>query len=230
MNLRKVLKYAGKTAATIVCPPVGLALWPKKSGNKVLAALGGVALSFASTVFQITRTDIYDNPKVISSGNYPKSTTTGIVSCLSSPLLHYLTSFNITTLDKDGEVEYSIRGDDVVTFENGEYKLNLSPDKEFFVGNFPFIGYPYKSLAKSQEKVRGYEQKLEQALSQGDVFTARDLRGKLDNAVLELKKTGSNYEMIRQEFQKAVDRANSELETLAAGIHNKKNQTQGEQK
>ncbi len=230
MDYKKIAKYAGKTAATIVCPPLGFALWPKKAEKRLGAAAVGLVVSgmFNVGILSWQKKQVYDNISVI--GKTPVSVVNW-GEIFSSPIAFYFDAPNKTRLKKVKK-SYFVQGDDVVTFNNGKYNLNFSSERKF--GSFAG-----KSVAQAQEQVKmhekqfqekitKYEKILEAYLKQGSLLDARRERENLDKLKLlkqeKLGKLEANLEAVTKEyietktvFQEAVDKMNSELECLAQG-------------
>jgi len=216
MDYEKALKYAGKTAkiigkigATIVCPPVGLALWPKNAINK--AGLGFVGVIFSglsSAVIVGHENKIYDNPSVsIIKG--PPSVAVGIGELFFSPMAFYLSSKPLTRIEKDKNF-YFVSGDDIINFNNGKYSLSFPPNKKFCSS----IDSDKKSVTRAEEQVEKYKKLLFDYTQKGDLISARRVREKLDSAKTDLEKTTEGYDEAKSIFQEAVDKMNSELECL----------------
>ncbi|MDP3027188.1 MAG: hypothetical protein Q8N63_05745, partial [Nanoarchaeota archaeon] len=203
------LKYAGKTAAIIACPPLGLALLPKNGIYRALAACGGGVLSFLAGGLLINLSDktLYDSPQVsveTSPVNFPRN----MIELLTSPIALHFDTRDETSLEKD-KISYNIVGDDVITFNNGEYQLNFGCERKFSAGN------DYISVKQVGEQVTKYEKLLDAYRQKGDIFSARRAEGRLHWARKCLEKTTASYKATKAEFQAAVDGMNSELETLA---------------
>lgn len=213
MDYKKLLKYAGKTAATIACPPLGLALWMKK--YKGLAATVGIVLSFALNSGQVMSNlvskKIYDNPEIKISyfpkdfSGYYDNVPRVILEAFTSPLAFY---FDNRTGGNTYLGEHSIAGKDAITFNNGKYQLNFSEDRKFNLGD----GQGYFSVKEAQENVCKYKDILEYYRQKGDIFSARRARESLGKANLDLEKVTASYRTVKSEFRIVVDKMNSELE------------------
>jgi len=216
MDYEKALKYAGKTAktigkigATIVCPPVGLALWPKKAINKAGAGFIGVLFSmFPSITILDHENKIYDNPPV-SIIKAPSFSAVGIGEAFFSPMALYFYSEPSTRIEKDSNF-YFVFGDDIINFNNGKYSLNFPCNKGFFSST----DHNEKSVAQAEEQVGKYKRLIFDYAQKGDLISARRAREKLDSARTNLEKVTKGYDEIKSVFQEAVDKMNSELECL----------------
>lgn len=193
-KFKKIAKYTGKTLATIACPPLGLALWPKKEGKRIVGGIVGIILSISSSIGMITtkEKDVYDNPpiKIVSE----PSPIVGVGGFFASPIVFYFNATYKTSLEKDDKY-YLIWGNDIVTFNDKKYNLNFDYGRKF---GYSLVG---KSVAQAQEQVKKY-------LEKGDVLKARKAQANLEIVTKEYNET-------KAVFQEAVDKMNSELECLA---------------
>jgi len=216
MNYKDFLKYAGKTAATIACPPLGAALYFKK--HKAGAALVGAVLSFVLNIRIISlgleQKKVYDNPHVMVNyfqkdfSGYNDNIPRVISELFASPLTLY---FDMHTGGETTLGHYHVEGKDVITFNNGKYQLNFDKKRVFRESN----SSRDISVEQAGEQVKTCKKTLEKCLSEGNLFAARKAREKLENANNNLKNVTDYHTKINAEFQAVVDKMNSELETLA---------------
>lgn len=210
MDYKKIAKYAGKTVATIVCPPIGLALWQKKAGNKFGGTAVGVVISLVSAIGinGLTQKQIYDNPLVESRREIDSLLNLGEV--FTSPIVAYFDVPIKTVLNKEGTFYY-IWGNDVIAFNNGKYNLNFGSKRKF--GN----SFKGKSVNQIEEQTIKYERLKLVCRGKGDIFSARRAKESLDKAKTNLYAIIKEYNETKTVFQEAVDKMNSELECLAQG-------------
>lgn len=216
MDYEKALKYAGKTAktigkigATIVCPPVGLTLWPKEiEGKFVAGVIGSIISLFSSGIIMDHENKIHNNPSV-SIINEPPFSAVSVGEAFFSPMAFYLSSEPLTRIKKDKN-SYVVSGDDIINFNNGKYSLNFPCNREFYDSITPYE----KSVAQAEEQVEKYKKLLFDYTQKGDLISARRAREKIDSAKTNLEKVTKEYNEVKSVFQEAVDKMNSELECL----------------
>ena len=143
-RLKQVGKIAGKTLATVVCPPFGGALWGKNLAERLKGAyfgmVGSAIFSIASIPFLATcgSREYYDNPSLYT-GLTPSSMISPLILGLTSPGAFILDHSYKTDLCKSGEdgkqsnpnFKCFVKGKDVIQFNNGRYSLNFPIEKEF---------------------------------------------------------------------------------------------------
>jgi len=215
MKFKKIAEYTGKTLATIVCPPVGLALWGKK--ERGTAFLSGMLLSMLSTIYPavLSGDEIYDNPPMVR-GRQPISSVRTILGGCFSPLAFYVdgTTKATTLILNNNEREhviYSIEGYDAVSFQNGRYRLNFGKDRRFRAGD----RFSWENVEEAEKQVERLQRTLDDYVSEGNISKARQVREKLTRVQNRLQETLERYNQTRTAFQEAIDKMNSELEILA---------------
>ena len=199
----KTLVIAGKTLATIVCPPVGVASWFKKASERGrafgLATILSVGLSAIIDFGIMPKARIYDNPSI--KVPYVHKTFRIVPGIVFSPLAVYLDGEHATRL-REGDLleakDYDIQGSDVIQFNDGKYTLNFPLEKKFSANKVY-----WQSVQQAQNEFDRYHE-------QGNILKARKAKERLEEVT-------ANYNELKGKFQQAVDKMNSELEQLAEG-------------
>ncbi len=213
-GLKTAGKYVGKTAATIACPPLGLALWGKTLEGRAIGGFLGVMLSGAVSIgvlgFNGGAKQIYNQPEVARVTHWPESAR-NFGASFFSPLYFYFNKEKITSVDMGGEKAAYIKGHDAIEFKDGEYGLNFDETREF--SNTLERGY--ESLEDARNEFSDFYGKLNTRLKEGDIQGARQARIELDGAKQDLEDLTAKYEEVEGTLQQAVENMNSELEELA---------------
>ncbi len=205
-KLKKAASIAGKTLATIVCPPLGGALFGRDGNERITGGLIGfacsVVLSLSTGIVTIVNSQkiIYDNPKIHST-KYVDSFPKTLLFAFVSPIAHYKQLSPRTVLKESqndkSAVEYSVKSRDIIKFDNNQYRLMLDYGNEFRTSP----DKNWQSVQQAQNEFNRYHE-------QGNILKAREAKA-------ELEEVTKNYNELKNKFQQAVDKMNSELEQLA---------------
>lgn len=215
-KINKSLGYVGKTAATITCPPLGLALCGDTEGSRRGLAIVGAVASMAINGFLIfpirdSGNKIYDNPPIHKNLNI-NSTPRGLIELFTSPIALYVDVHKNTYLKTKSEDNkthsYNIKGHDIITFNDGRYSLNFGPESKF--GYYGRI-----SLKQAKDEVIKYEKLKRDYIKKGDILKARNAQKDLKTAKADLEKITIEYNQTKVAFQGAVDKMNLEMKSLS---------------
>jgi len=214
MAIKKVAEYAGITLAAIACPPVGLA-WAAGKKRWMKGAVAGILISVGTSAIPLfCDKQLYDDPNVIV-GRRAASDSRFIPQMVFSPLAFYLdgTSRATSLVGGDPKMSYCVEGDDVISFQDGKYKLNFR-DSTGFSKDRALV--EARNLDEAEARVRNSAQRLDGCVLEGDIFKTRKAREQLEWAQAKLVTVIGEYNEVRGAFQGVVDKMNSELETLAS--------------
>lgn len=213
-----------KGAVTVAVPPVGLALFGKSAGARVIEGFIGMMVSTALCTsiafFKYTDTVIDNAPKIVSSYDKLNSSFALFLELSASPLAFYFddsSDVRGTIIDaQDGKdtllAHNRIEFPAPISFNSQTGKYVLTFDESTALGSADFdtesVGGMKQRVAEQAEVLRGY-------VSKGDVINGRTARAELTKLEEELAGVEKKYGEMREVYDSHVTRLNAELSGLA---------------
>ncbi len=212
MKYKNLAKNLGKTVASVLIPPIGLAMWPREAKNRLNMCLLGMIISISTGIASVwPPKPIYDSPK-LAIRNYENPTAYTLPCLFLSPLLLNSAFQREFLLEKSAPEKDSwrVRGENIVEFKDGKYNLNFSNATEFYIDS------GRTSLSEVYSRVTACRAGIIKATNHGDIKKAERFIGDLAIAVARKAVVEEQYEAMRKDFGAVVDKMNSKLKDLEA--------------